>query len=239
MRLLFAFVALLRPAAPLSLAGSPIAARARWPPRAGLASMAAPTFIFEVDPNGDRLRFGCEQRTVTPVKPEGAGAAEYSLAAFVSDDPEGIMFSSWPPGRVRAADDGTGEFLIDVEEFQFATLKVAVELRATVWLEKGAAKFESRGFSVRGLESVISADALDVRVRGTMRPSPPTSSLCILTGDVAFEASGAVPALLRAVPEPALRAASQAVGEALVGAAADRFGKLVPAAYAKWARARV
>ena len=66
--------------------------------------MAAPTFIFEVDPNGDRLRFGCEQRTVTPVKPEGAGAAEYSLAAFVSDDPEGIMFSSWPPGRVRAAD---------------------------------------------------------------------------------------------------------------------------------------
>ena len=151
--------------------------------------MAAPTFIFEVDPNGDRLRFGCEQRTVTPVKPEGAGAAEYSLAAFVSDDPEGIMFSSWPPGRVRAADDGTGEFLIDVEEFQFATLKVAVELRAAVWLEKGAAKFESRGFSVRGLESVISADALDVRVRGTMRPSPPTSSLCILTGDVAFEAS--------------------------------------------------
>ena len=172
MRLLFAFVALLCPAAPLSLAGSPIAARARWPPRAGLASMAAPTFIFEVDPNGDRLRFGCEQRTVTPVKPEGAGAAEYSLAAFVSDDPEGIMFSSWPPGRVRAADDGTGEFLIDVEEFQFATLKVAVELRAAVWLEKGAAKFESRGFSVRGLESVISADALDVRVRGTMRPSP-------------------------------------------------------------------
>ena len=78
-----------------------------------------------------------------------------------------------------------------------------------------------------------------VRVRGTMRPSPPTSSLCILTGDVAFEASGAVPALLRAVPEPALRAASQAVGDALVGAAADRFGKLVPAAYAKWARARV
>ena len=32
MRLLFAFIALLRPAAPLSLAGSPtLAARARWP----------------------------------------------------------------------------------------------------------------------------------------------------------------------------------------------------------------
>ena len=59
------------PTAPLSplpnppLASPTLAARARWSPRAGLATMAAPTFIFEIDESGDRLRFGCEQRTVT------------------------------------------------------------------------------------------------------------------------------------------------------------------------------
>ena len=82
------------------------------------------------------------------------------------------------------------------------------------------------------------ADAIDVSVTGALRPSAPGARLCALSGDVSFVASGAVPAVLRAAPEPAIRAAARAMSESLIGAAQERFNKRVPKAYAEWARSR-
>ena len=87
-----------------------------------------------------------------------------------------------------------------------------------------------------GVERI--ADAIDVTVKGALRPSSPDARICALSGDVSFVASGKLPGVLRGAPEPALRAAARAMSESLIGAAQDRFGKRVPKAYATWAQTR-
>eukprot|EP00966_Prymnesium_polylepis_P242551 5608648-Prymnesium_polylepis.2 len=76
-------------------------------------------------------------------------------------------------------------------------------------------------------------EQIDVKVAGAMRPSPPSSSLCSLTGDVRFLAAGQLPGVLRGAPEPALRAAANAVSASLIVAASKRFSVNVLAAYAE------
>lgn len=199
----------------------------------------APVFIFDVSEDRQKITFGCRQESLTLVKPEEGG----SLQEFIGSSAAAIVMSSWDPGQVTRI-EGTepAEFLINVEEFDFVALRFAVELRARCdVLQRGGsttATLDSLGFRLigPGLDSI--ADAIDVKVSGKLTPSPPDARICGLAGDVSFEASGALPPILRAAPEPALRAASRAMSEALIGAASERFSKKVPAAYAKWAKAR-
>jgi len=119
-------------------------------------------------------------------------------------------------------------------------LKITTELTMAVSLDEstGTARLVSKGFKLigPGLEGI--GDMIDISVRGAMRPSPPSSTLCSLTGDVRFKASGKMPSVLRAIPEPALRAAANAVSSSLINAATKRFSVNVPEAYAQWARGR-
>jgi len=167
------------------------------------------------------------------VRPESAG----SLAEFVASDPGAIVMSSWGAGRVRPSDT-PGEYVISLEDFDFVMLRIGVEMTFAVTLneETSTAKLVSRGFRLigPGLESI--GEKIDIKVQGAMRPSPASSALCSLTGDVRFEASGEVPKLLQGVPEPALRAAANAVSKSLISAASERFSSNVPAAYSKWAK---
>lgn len=84
-------------------------------------------------------------------------------------------------------------------------LRFAVELRAKCTLDAATttARLESRGFRLIGSGLGSVADAIDVRVTGALRPSAPDARLCALSGDVSFVASGALPDVLRAAPEPA------------------------------------
>jgi len=169
------------------------------------------------------------------VRPETAG----TLHEFITSDPGAIVISSWGPGQVRPT-EVPGEYAIRLQEFDFVALRIQVELAMVVSLdaESGTARLKSNGFRLigPGLESI--GESIDVRVMGAMRPSPPSSSLCSLTGDVRFQASGAVPRILQGVPEPALRAAAQALSSSLISAASQRFSKNVPAAYREWARVK-
>tara|TARA_B110001452_G_scaffold178279_1_gene149581 strand:- start:762 stop:1463 length:702 start_codon:yes stop_codon:yes gene_type:complete len=201
-------------------------------PRVGLPRMAEPEYFFSQTDDKKSISFGCRQRSVIMVKPEPAG----TLHSFVTGSPQDVLLSSWPAGRVRqTADD---RFSIKVEEFSFVTLTIAVELDVRCWLQNGAACVESGGFRIVGLEGLADVDRFDIQVRGRLKPSPPDSTMCLLTGDVEFEATGPLPALMQATPEPVLRAAARAVSAALNGAASDRFAKQVPAAYSEWARAQ-
>jgi len=171
------------------------------------------------------------------VKPETAG----TLYEFVTSDPAAIVSSAWGPGKVRPSETTPGEFVIQLEDFDFVALRIQVELTMAVSLDKatGTARVESKGFKLigPGLEGI--GEQIDVKVAGAMRPSPPSSSLCSLTGDVRFLAAGQLPGVLRGAPEPALRAAANAVSASLIVAASKRFSVNVPAAYAEWARAKV
>lgn len=210
--------------------------RVRGTSRARTATMAAPTFIFEMADDRSSIKFGCRQQSLTMVKPEAGG----SLHEFIGSSSDTIVMSSWAPGQVTPVEGTTDEFLIAVEEFNFVALKFAVELRARCSLDEGTttARLNSLGFKLigPGLERV--AEAIDVTVSGALRPSPPDARICALSGDVSFVASGALPGVLRAAPEPAIRAAARAMSETLIGAAQERFGERVPKAYAKWAQAR-
>ena len=127
-----------------------------------------------------------------------------------------------------------------VEEFDFVALKFAVELHVRCMLDERTTttSLESLGFRLigPGLDSI--AEGIDVRVRGRLRPTAPGARLCALQGDVQFVASGELPPVLQAAPEPALRAAANAMSRSLINAAAERFGEKVPRAYATWARER-
>lgn len=107
--------------------------------------------------------------------------------------------------QVQRVDGTDDEFLIAVEEFDFVALRFAVELRAKCTLDAATttARLESRGFRLIGSGLGSVADAIDVRVTGALRPSAPDARLCALSGDVSFVASGALPDVLRAAPEPA------------------------------------
>eukprot|EP00316_Scyphosphaera_apsteinii_P021514 CAMPEP_0119342826 /NCGR_PEP_ID=MMETSP1333-20130426/105527_1 /TAXON_ID=418940 /ORGANISM="Scyphosphaera apsteinii, Strain RCC1455" /LENGTH=170 /DNA_ID=CAMNT_0007355119 /DNA_START=241 /DNA_END=756 /DNA_ORIENTATION=- len=166
------------------------------------------------------------------VRPESAG----TINEFMQNNAETIVLSSWRPGQVRREDDGT--FEIDVEEFAFLSLKISVVLRARVWYDAATstANFQSCGFRLTGLDGMN--DAINVLVKGSLRPSPPQSTFSALSGSVEFVASGAVPSLLRSAPEGALRTATRVISESLVSAASERFDVKVPAAYREWARSR-
>lgn len=185
-------------------------------------------FEFDKDDRAGRLTFGSSQKSITMVKPEPRG----TLHEFVSTNAQQIVLSSWP--RQSITDEGDGQFLIRMDAFDFLTIKVAVSMRARVRYDAQAsvAHFESTDFTIDGLEGL--AESIDVKVSGWMKPSPPTSSLSALTGNVRFRAVGDVPALLRSTPEPALRGATRIICESLIGAASKRFDELVPAAYREW-----
>lgn len=147
-----------------------------------------------------------------------------------------MLLSAYPAGRVRQT--GEQRYCIKVEEFNFVTLAVAVELDVRCWLYKDSACLESYGFRITGLDGLADVNKFDIAVRGRLKPSPPESSLCCLTGDIEFEAQGPLPTLLAATPEPVVRAAARAVSEALSGTATDRFAKKVPSAYSEWAKSK-
>eukprot|EP00966_Prymnesium_polylepis_P145549 3361530-Prymnesium_polylepis.2 len=156
------------------------------------------------------------------VKPETAG----TLYEFVTSDPAAIVSSAWGPGKVRPSETTPGEFVIQLEDFDFVALRIQVELTMAVSLDKatGTARVESKGFKLigPGLEGIgahrprdrphavvlhrtwdsdntpfvcwtRAGEQIDVKVAGAMRPSPPSSSLCSLTGDVRFLAAGQLP----------------------------------------------
>ena len=176
------------------------------PARSPPAVCAEPKYLFEVDRNAGHIRFGCQQRSITMVRPEAGG----SLEEFICSDPESIVMSSWGAGRVTPT-GSPGEFIINLEEFDFVSLRIAVELTVAVELSGTTAKLVSRGFRLIGPGLDAIGERINIQVQGAMRPSPPSSALCSLTGDVRFEASGELPALLAPIPEGALRAAANAV----------------------------
>ena len=232
---------LLATCADASLLTPPGAASPTWQSNSGRRRCAppvcaAPEFIFDLPAGRDTIKFGCRQRSVTMVKPEAAG----SLQDFIGSSSDVIVMSSWDEGKVRRIEGTEDEYLISVEEFDFVALRFAVELHVRCTLDKTTttAKLESLGFRMIGTGLDNIADAINVRVTGALRPSAPDSRICALSGDVSFVASGALPPVLRAAPEPALRAAANLMSQSLIGAAQDRFGKRVPKAYEKWARLR-
>ena len=82
------------------------------------------------------------------VKPETAG----SLYEFVTSDPAAIVSSAWGPGKVRPSETTPGEFVIQLEDFDFVALRIQVELTMAVSLDKatGTARLESKGFQLIG-----------------------------------------------------------------------------------------
>lgn len=209
-----------------------LAARPSCAARSGPVVAAGPEYLFEL--TDDKIRFGCKRRSITLVKPESAG----TFSDFVATNAEEIMLSSWGAGKVQRIDGRAGEFIVEVDEFDFVVLKVGVELTIRVSRDpkSNTVRIDSRGFRLvgPGLERI--GELIDIRVSGWMRPSPPQSALCSLTGHVEFEASGAKPGILQSVPPSATQAAARAVSEALINAAAERFDSKVPAAYAAWAQ---
>eukprot|EP00322_Chrysochromulina_rotalis_P024806 CAMPEP_0115866016 /NCGR_PEP_ID=MMETSP0287-20121206/20031_1 /TAXON_ID=412157 /ORGANISM="Chrysochromulina rotalis, Strain UIO044" /LENGTH=171 /DNA_ID=CAMNT_0003320569 /DNA_START=269 /DNA_END=784 /DNA_ORIENTATION=- len=170
------------------------------------------------------------------VKPETAG----SLQEFIGGRSDAIVMSSFGPGQVSRVEGTNDEYLINVEEFDFIALKFAVELRVRCTLDSRTttAKLESLGFRLIGPGMEQVADMIDIRVIGKLRPSVPDARICALSGDIEFVASGGLPGVLRAAPEPALKAAARAMSESLISAAAIRFSEKVPTAYAEWAKSR-
>lgn len=104
-------------------------------------SAKAAEFFFEQE--GETLRFGASQSSINMIRPEASG----TLEEFITSDPKGIALSSWRADQITQLDDGT--FMINVEQFNFLSLKVAVALNARVWLDEATstANFESSGFS--------------------------------------------------------------------------------------------
>jgi len=198
--------------------------------------MASPEYIFELDRAAQSIRFGCRQKSVTMVRPESGG----SLHEFIGSSANTIVLSSWDPGQVALCEGTDNEYLIKVEEFDFVALRIEVELRARCTLDSRTqtAYLESLGFRLIGPGMERLADAIDVKVTGALTPSQPDARICALSGDVLFEASGKLPAVLRAAPEIALRAAARAMSQSLIVAASERFSQKVPQAYSEWARDR-
>lgn len=232
-----ALSSLLAPAAYVVSTRPPLVSSSSSGSRARSIQAKSPDFLFELTEDRKNISFGCRQKTVTMVKPEQAG----SLQDFMREEgADSIVLSSWDQGQVRRVEGRQGEFLIDVEEFNFVALRFAVELKVRCVTDpaSNSAKLESLGFRLvgPGLDGI--ADLIDVRVSGALTPSAPDARICALSGDVSFVASGELPPILRAAPTASLQLASRAMSESLIAAAAERFSKRVPSAYERWARER-
>lgn len=228
-------VSLAQPATPYALA--PSVSVTTHVQRTRNVECKAPEFIFKLSEDKSEIQFGCRQQSVTMVRPEASG----SLQEFIVGSTDAIVMSSWDAGKVTRVQGTDDEFIINVEDFDFVTLRFAVELRVRCGLDPSTntATLESLGFRLIGFGLDDIADQIDVRVKGKLRPSAPDARICSLSGDVEFVASGKLPPILRAAPDPALRAASRAMSQSLISAAAERFSSRVPMAYAKWAAQRL
>ena len=217
---------------------APAAVRPAGAARAPSVVAAAPDLVFDLAEDRSQLKFGCRQRTVTMVKPEPGG----TLQEFILSNADAMVVSSWDAGQVRRVEGEESTFFINVEEFNFLVLKIAVELKAKCSLDEATAtaKLESLGFrlltSRSGLESVL--NSIEVKVRGALTPTAPDARICALNGRVESVATGKLPSVLRGAPEGALRAATRAMSELIMAAATERFSQRVPKAYATWARQR-
>jgi len=207
------------------------AARARAP------AMRAPEFLFRLSWDRQELEFGAKQQTLNMVRPEPAG----SLQEFIEEEGcSALVLSSFPPKDVARVEGVEDEFLIRAEEFDFITLRIAVELRVRCSFDPSTTTvlLESLGFTFIGPGLEDLAKSIDIKVKGKLRPTAPDARICALTGEVSFVAKGELPVLLRPVPDPALIAATRAVSEAIIAAAAERFSQQVPQAYSRWAAKR-
>lgn len=74
--------------------------------RASRAVCSDAEYIFAIDES--HIKFGCQQRTLTMVRPEVSG----SLYEFVTSDPGAIVRAAWGSGHVMPSTTTPGVYLI-------------------------------------------------------------------------------------------------------------------------------
>ena len=134
-----------------AVAAAPPLRPARPLPRAIPHPVAKTTdFEFHKETDKGKLTSGSSQKSIAMVKPEKRG----SLHQFVKENAQNIVLASWPKNQL--SEEGGGSFLINMDAFDFLSIKVRVSMRATVTYDAASstARFESSDFIIQGMRSV-------------------------------------------------------------------------------------
>ena len=206
---------------------------------------------FKLDRLSGSIEFGATANLVTRLdnsefRPRNGSAA----AADVSDhdeaiaewlrDERGMAFSIWDPKLTTHR--GNNIYRLQVMTLQFVTLQLAP------WVDvqmKTVLANNNQNEPVFTLQSIsydpnlqllpgvsVNSDTLGITIEvvGQMRPSSSSSSTSAsqqsgVTGAIAFQTTGTLPAPMRLLPEPVLKAATDTINQTVVNFAVRSFQK--------------
>lgn len=188
---------------------------------------------FKLERMTGRIEFGATANLVTTLDSNddvaGSSSPE-SIAAWLQDE-RSLALSIWDPKLIQEQESGDNVYRLQTMNLQFVTLTLApwVDMQMMTVLENKQPVFTLQSIAfdpnIQVLPGMrINAEALGIviEVAGLLRPSTDGKSV---TGAIAFQTTGELPPPMRLLPEPALKAASDAINDTVVKFAIQSFQK--------------
>jgi hypothetical protein len=172
-----------------------------------------------------------------------SGSAPDTIAEWLRDE-RGLALSIWDPKLMKEMGDNV--YRLQIMTLQFVTLQLApwvdIEMKTLLDSQQKQPVFTLQSVSfdpnIQLLPGMrINADTLGIviEVAGILRPAADGKSV---EGSIAFQTTGKLPPPMRLLPEPALKAASDAINKIIVDFAIQSFQKGAKANFRDFASRR-
>lgn len=197
---------------------------------------------FQLERFSGSIEFGATANLVTTVSTE-SGSAPDTIAEWLRDE-RGLALSIWDPKLMKEMGDNV--YRLQIMTLQFVTLQLApwvdIEMKTLLDSQQKQPVFTLQSVSfdpnIQLLPGMrINADTLGIviEVAGILRPAADGKSV---EGSIAFQTTGKLPPPMRLLPEPALKAASDAINKIIVDFAIQSFQKGAKANFRDFASRR-
>lgn len=198
---------------------------------------------FVLDRTKGRVEFGSSANLVTSLE----NSSGQSICRWLSDERR-VASSIWSKDLMR--DMGDSVYQLELMTLQFVTIQLAPRVDVKMWvsyerrttpsgkpIDIPLFQLQSTSFdpNLQILGNGISAESLRLKIEvvGCLRPTPDGKGV---TGGIGFVSSGDLTPPMRLLPEPALRAASDAINRTIKNFAIKSFQEGAVRQYAEFRR---
>lgn len=196
--------------------------------------------FFQLNRNGGNVEFGATADLITQLNPQRPDLP--SVNAFLSDEGR-VAFSIWDKKLIQEIDKNV--FRLKVMKLQFVTIQLQPSVDVKMWTEVSpgdspvfrlqSVAFEPNLQVVPGLSLSAKSLGIKIEVVGELQPTVDGKGV---TGKITFTTSGILPPPMRLLPEPILKAASDAINQTITKFAIQSFQKGALSNYKEFLRAR-
>jgi hypothetical protein len=186
---------------------------------------------FQLDRSTGRIEFGATANLLTSLVKD----PQPSMIRDWLGDTVGLAQSIWDPDLISQIDTERSIFRLQIMTLQFVTIQltptVDVQMKTLTSKSSGDPIFSLQSinydpniqvFGMPGLSITAESLGITIEVSGQMKPSKDDKGV---VGAIAFQTTGELPLPMRILPEVALKAASDAINQAVVNFAVESFQK--------------